>query len=73
MGRGDPAAEEEWGDLPIVDMEVFSRKKGMEFPKNVYTKWFDCDKIKGTPVVRTRRPGILSSCRTITTRRLIVL
>lgn len=57
MGRGDPAAEEEWGDLPIVDMEVFSRKKGMEFPKNVYTKWFDCDKIKGTPVVRTRRPG----------------
>ena len=57
MGRGDPASEEEWGDLPIVDMEVFSRKKGMEFPKNVYTKWFDCDKIKGTPVVRTRRPG----------------
>lgn len=57
MGRGDPAAEEEWGDLPIVDIEVFSWKKGMEFPKNVYTKWFDCDKIKGTPVVRTRRPG----------------
>ena len=57
LGRGDPAAEEGWGDLPIVDMEVFSRKKGMEFPKNVYTKWFDCDKIKGTPVVRTRRPG----------------
>ncbi len=57
MGRGDPAAEEGWGDLPIVDMEVFSWKKGMEFPKNVYTKWFDCDKIKGTPVVRTRRPG----------------
>ena len=57
MGRGDPAAEEEWGGLPMVDMKVFSRKKGMEFPKNVYTKWFDCDKIKGTPVVRTRRPG----------------
>lgn len=57
IGRGDPAAEEDGGDLPIVDMEVFSRKKGMEFPKNVYTKWFDCDKIKGTPVVRTRRPG----------------
>ena len=33
MGRGDPAAEEEWGDLPIVDMEVFLGKKGMEFPK----------------------------------------
>ena len=40
-----------------MDMEVFSRKKGMEFPKNVYTKWFDCDKIKGTPVVRTRQTG----------------
>lgn len=57
MGRGDPVAKGEWGDLPIVDMEVFSLKKGMEFPKNMYTKWFDCDKIKGTPVVRTRRPG----------------
>ncbi len=33
MGRGDPASEEEWGDLPIVDMEVFSRKKGWNFLK----------------------------------------
>ena len=23
----------------------------------MYTKWFDCDKIKGTPVVRTRQTG----------------
>ena len=29
----------------------------MEFPKKTYTKWFDCDKIKGTPVVRTRQTG----------------
>ena len=27
MGRGDPAAEEEWGDLPIVDMEGFFSEK----------------------------------------------
>ena len=23
----------------------------------MYTKWFDCDRIKGTPVVRTRQMG----------------
>ena len=38
-------------------MSIFPYKKGSQFPKNMYTKWFDCDKIKGTPVVRTRRPG----------------
>lgn len=56
IGRHEPALDG-GGGLPIVDMEVFSLKKGAEFPKNVYTKWFDCDKIKGAPVVRTRRPG----------------
>ena len=35
----------------------FSYEKAMEFPKKTYTKWFDCDKIKGTPVVRTRQTG----------------
>ena len=23
----------------------------------MYTKWFDCDRIKDTPVLRTREPG----------------
>lgn len=47
------------GDVPLpeVEMRIFPYKKGTQFPKNVYTKWFDCDRIKGTPVVRTRRPG----------------
>ena len=27
---------EEWGDLPDCGYGGFSRKKGMEFPKNVY-------------------------------------
>ena len=48
---------EENPSLPEVKMEVMPYKKGTQFPKNMYTKWFDCDRIKGTPVVRTRRPG----------------
>ena len=55
--RGDTAPEGGGEGLPAVDIEVFSLKKGAEFPKNMYTKWLDCDKIKDTPVVRTRRPG----------------
>ncbi len=43
--------------LPGLQMQEFSYKKGTQFPKNGYTKWFDCDKIKDTPMVRTRQPG----------------
>lgn len=45
--------------LDAVQMEqrVFLYKKDMEIPKNEYTKWFDCDKIKGTLSVRTRQSG----------------
>lgn len=43
--------------LPKPVFTVFSYKKGLSIPKNMYTKWFDCDKIKGTPVIRTRQPG----------------
>ena len=43
--------------LPEPEFEVFSYEKAMEFPQKMYTKWFDCDKIKGTPVVRTRQTG----------------
>ena len=45
------------GALPAVAIETFPYKKGREIPKNMYTKWFDCDKIKDTPVVRTRCTG----------------
>lgn len=43
--------------LPKPVFTVFSYKKDLSIPKNMYTKWFDCDKIKGTPVIRTRQPG----------------
>ena len=43
--------------LPEPEFEVFSYEKAMEFPQKMYTKWFDCDKIKDTPVVRTRQTG----------------
>lgn len=43
--------------LPQLEFEVFSYEKAMEFPQKMYTKWFDCDKIKGTLVIRTRQTG----------------
>lgn len=43
--------------LPEPEFEVFSYEKAMEFPQKIYTKWFDCDKIKGTPIIRTRQTG----------------
>lgn len=43
--------------LPTVETQRFPYKKGVHFPKNMYTKWFDCDRIKGMPMVRTRQPG----------------
>lgn len=43
--------------LPELETEVFSYEKGMEIPQNQYTKWFDCDKIKGMLSVRTRQTG----------------
>ena len=48
---------EEEISLPEGIFTRFPMEKGLGFPKNGYTKWFDCDKIKGTPVIRTRRPG----------------
>ena len=54
---GNPRAMAENTVLPAVEIQCFPYKKGEEIPKNVYTKWFDCDKIKDTPVVRTRRQG----------------
>ena len=56
LGRGTPKEKKEQG-LPAVEIDIFSYKKGKEIPKNMYTKWFDCDKIKDTPEVRTRREG----------------
>ena len=32
-------------------------KKDVEIPKNLYTKWFDCDKIQNGLCLRNRKPG----------------
>lgn len=37
--------------------ELVNYKKNMIIPQNVYTKWFDYDKIKDTVLIRTRRQG----------------
>ena len=34
-----------------------AHEKNQEVPTNQYTKWFDYDKIKKCPVIRTRKPG----------------
>lgn len=43
--------------LPKLKFSRFSWEKGMEIPKNQYTKWFDYDKMKGVPFLRFRRTG----------------
>ena len=48
------------GKAPMSPGLIFSdfpREKGVEIPKNQYTKWFDYDKIKDTLSVRHRAPG----------------
>lgn len=42
---------------PGLIFSDFPREKGVEIPKNQYTKWFDYDKIKDTLSVRYRAPG----------------
>ncbi len=55
--QGAAAGQSREIGLPQAKITCFSYKKGMEIPKNQYTKWFDCGKIKGTPVVRKRETG----------------
>lgn len=43
--------------LPALFMEVTVRENQEEIPKNLYTKWFDYDRIKDTLSVRYRLPG----------------
>lgn len=40
-----------------IKTRLLPYKKGMEIPKNQYTKWFDYDKIKDTLSVRNRQTG----------------
>ena len=43
--------------LPRLRISVFPLEKGMEIPKNQYTKWFDYDKMKDVPFLRFRQTG----------------
>ena len=47
----------EMGDFGQVEISVFFLKKGQKIPQNQCTKWFDCDKIRESPVLRFRRTG----------------
>lgn len=40
-----------------VEISEFFYEKSKEIPKNMYTKWFDCDKIKNGVELRTRKAG----------------
>lgn len=41
-----------------LELQIFSREEALsDFPRNQYTKWFDCDKIKQELVLRTRQTG----------------
>lgn len=47
-----------WEDGALnLAAELINYKKNMIIPQNVYTKWFDYDKIKDTVLIRTRRQG----------------
>ena len=56
--KKEDAGREEAGEKNgcFLRCRVFDRPKGRTFPEKEYTKWLDYDKIKGTPVLRTRRP-----------------
>ncbi len=64
LERG-PQREENASFIDIqADFQVFAaddlprnKENSFIFPQNEYTKWFDCDKIKKSPVFRTRAQG----------------
>ena len=47
----------EMGDFGQAEISVFFLKKGKKIPQNQCTKWFDCDKIMESPILRFRRTG----------------
>ncbi len=59
LTKGQPGLEKQGtgAELPVLLMEVADRENQGEIPKNLYTKWFDYDKIKDTLSVRYRLPG----------------
>ncbi|MCR4830841.1 MAG: tRNA lysidine(34) synthetase TilS [Pseudobutyrivibrio sp.] len=42
---------------PIFNYREFDYEQGMKYPTEIYTKWFDCDRITDNVVIRTREEG----------------
>ncbi|MCM1194020.1 MAG: tRNA lysidine(34) synthetase TilS [Butyrivibrio sp.] len=58
MGQtGHSEQAEPSGELPELELTEIFVKVGEEVPENQYTKRFDCDKIKESPVLRFRQTG----------------
>ena len=55
--RGEKPRDFSGFSMEQLEMTTFSLEKGMEIPKNQYTKWFDYDRIKGTLSLRGRQSG----------------
>lgn len=58
-GKDTPVKKE---DTPKMEIRIFGYEKGQEkcwenWRENPYTKWFDYDIIKNSPILRHRRPG----------------
>ena len=47
----------EMGDFGQAEISVFFLKRGQKIPQNQCTKWFDCDRIMESPILRFRRTG----------------
>ena len=54
---GNGRESEQQKALPEFDFSEIFLKNREEVPRNEYTKWFDYDKIKESPVVRFRQTG----------------
>lgn len=57
LERGNGEGREEQSAVPEMEFSAFFVKNGQEVPRNQYTKWFDYDKIKESPVIRFRQTG----------------
>lgn len=54
----------------ILKIAVFAREKKVEVPNNLYTKWFDYDKMKEYLCLRTRQVGDYYYCSSNASRKL---
>lgn len=71
VGSSDGDAEKEESiDKGHLKIRTFPYKKGDKIPDSLYTKWVDCDKIKGTLFERRRENGDRICIAEHTTKKL---